>query len=278
VAVDERPVVCLGDNCLDLYLPPVDWVLVGGSCLNVSVRLARLGVRSSYVGAVGADRAGEIVLSELAAQVVDGSHVRVAEGATTAVTEIALEEGGERHFLHERYAIHETYAPSESDWSFVADARYVHASRLPQHLDRLLVLGASGARVSYDFSADPLPTRLDGLELVFVPHDRLPPGAAPAAAARELVRRGCTCAVVTMGAAGSLAATATESETAKALPLAFVRDTCGAGDAFIASFLTARLAGKPLAACLEDGAEAGAEACSILGAFPQAGVSTFANR
>jgi fructoselysine 6-kinase len=278
VAVAERPVVCVGDNCLDLYLPPVDRVLVGGSTLNVAVGLARRGLRTAYVGPVADDRAGEAVLSSLAAQGLDASHVRVAEGQATAVTEIALEEAGERRFLRESYAIHEAYAPSDDEWEFIARARFIHASRLPHQLARLVSLGRDGARVSYDFSVDPLPTKLDGLELVFVPHDRLQPGADPAESARDLVGRGCACAVVTLGAEGSLAATATERAAVSAVPLDSIVDTCGAGDAFIAAFIAALLAGRPLEARLGEGAQAGAEACSILGAFPQEALPQLALR
>jgi fructoselysine 6-kinase len=57
--------------------------------------------------------------------------------------------------------------------------------------------------------------------------------------------------------------------TAPAVPVADVVDTCGAGDAFIAAFLVSRLAGASLAACLRAGAEAGARACTFVGAFPQ---------
>jgi fructoselysine 6-kinase len=209
------------------------------------------------------------VLSELVSQGVDSSHVRVVEGEATAETEIALGDGGERRFLRERYTIHETYDPGEKEWAFLAEARHVHASRLPRHLERLLSLGAEGVMVSYDFSVDELPARLDGLEIAFLPHDRLDPGADPKRAAHELVEHGCHCAVVTLGAEGSIAATASDDSAVPARPLASVVDTCGAGDAFIAAFIAARIEGKYLQACLEEGAAAGAEACSYIGAFPQ---------
>jgi sugar/nucleoside kinase (ribokinase family) len=48
-----------------------------------------------------------------------------------------------------------------------------------------------------------------------------------------------------------------------------VIDTCGAGDAFIGSFLSMRLAGRTLNECLAAGSHAGATACSFVGAFPQ---------
>jgi fructoselysine 6-kinase len=128
--------------------------------------------------------------------------------------------------------------------------------------------------VSYDFSAGHIPPQLDGLAIAFIPGELLPAGADPAASACELVDRGCSCAVVTLGSKGSVAATADEEEGVSAAPLASVLDTCGAGDAFIAAFIVGRLAGRTLRECLAVGAEAGAEACSIVGAFPQRGAQT----
>ena len=210
------------------------------------------------------------MLALLAEHGLTTSHVRRVEGARTAVTDILLEPGGERRFLHEDYAIQEGYAPSEADWDWLARADRVHSSRMPDHLDRLRALGASGIGVSYDFTTDPVPERLDGLDVAFVPDEALG-GRDPGEAARDLVARGAACAVVTLGERGAIAATAERSERVAAVPVANVVDTCGAGDAFVAAFLAERLAGAPLRACLAAGAGDGAAACLHLGAIEQAG-------
>src|SRR5205823_6979216 len=137
--------------------------------------------------------------AELSRQGVHAGGVSRVAGAATALTEIALEGKGERRFVHESYAIHERFNPREEEWASLTGARHVHATRMPRHLERLRSLGASGAHVSYDFLVDPLPERLEGFELVFLPHDALPPDSDPAQAARELVERGCTCAIITLG-------------------------------------------------------------------------------
>lgn len=263
-------VACVGDCCLDVYLAPVGRVLVGGSCLNVAVGLQLRGVEAAYTGPIGDDAAGLRVLALLSDCGVDASHARRVTGARTAVTDILLEAAGERRFLHEDYAIQESYAPSEDDWAWLAAIGVVHSSRMPQHLEHLRALGASGARVSYDFTTDPVPDRLDGLDVVFVPAEALR-GRQPAEAAADLVARGAACAVVTRGALGALAATREAIDEVAAVPLGGVVDTCGAGDAFIAAFLAERLAGASLEACLAAGAHAGAAACTHLGAVVQQG-------
>jgi fructoselysine 6-kinase len=263
-------VACLGDCCLDVYVEPVGRVLVGGSCLNVAVGLGRHGVAASYAGPIGDDAAGERVLALLAEHGLDAERVRRVPGCRTAVTDILLEPGGERRFLREDYAIQQAYAPSEAEWEWIAATGVVHSSRMPAQLARLRALGHAGARVSYDFTTDSVPAQLSGLDVAFVPDEALA-GQTPAEAARTLVARGATCAVVTQGERGAVAATADGSEHVEAVPVARVVDTCGAGDAFMAAFLAARLAGASLRACLQSGAIDGAAACLHLGAIEQAG-------
>ena len=84
--------------------------------------------------------------------------------------------------------------------------------------------------------------------------------------------RGASCAVVTRGERGAVAATADALEYVEAVPVARIVDTCGAGDAFVAAFLAERVGGATLRACLAAGATAGAAACRHLGAIEQPGV------
>lgn len=258
-------VVCVGDSTIDRYVEPLGADLVGGSCVNVAVALSSAGVRSAYVGPVGADAAGEAIVAELEAHGVDVSRVTVMSGEETAVTEIELLADGDRRFLSETYGIFDGYEPDPATWQFVTSARYVHTSRLPRVLDRLLA--GSGPTVSCDFSVWEPPRQLDGVDVAF----RSAHGADDAALvalAEETRSRGADVAVVTAGAGGSAAATADGTFRQPAVPAGVV-DTTGAGDAFIAAFLERRLARSPIPHCLAAGARAGAAACASLGAFPQ---------
>ena len=223
-----------------------------------------------YAGPIGDDAAGERVLALLAAHGLERGRVRLVPGARTAVTDILLEPGGERRFVREDYAIQESFVPSEEDWAWVARTGAVHSSRLPAELARLRALGRAGTHVSYDFTTDALPERLDGLSVAFVPDEALGEHD-PAEAARALVERGAQCAVVTRGERGAVAATAEEVREVEAVPVVPVVDTCGAGDAFVAAFLARRLAGASLETCLAAGASGGAAACLHLGAIAQQG-------
>jgi fructoselysine 6-kinase len=262
--------VCFGDNTIDRYLEPIGLDLVGGSSLNVAVGLVRHGIAAAYVGPVGDDQAGALVLAELAAQGVDGAQVAVLPDLPTAVTKILSLPDGDRAFVSERYEIFASYEPDAAAWASIVAARHVHTSCLPHLFDRLRDSAVNeGFRLSCDFSTSELPVALDGLDLAFrsagnstdVEH-----GLKLAAAALE---RGASAAVVTLGVAGSVAVTPRRSTRQDAIAVESVVDTCGAGDAFIAAYLQRWLTGATIDDCLLAGAKAGAQACKALGAFPQ---------
>jgi fructoselysine 6-kinase len=80
--------------------------------------------------------------------------------------------------------------------------------------------------------------------------------------------RGAHLAVILRGPKGSLASTGDDVQSGAALPVD-VRDTTGAGDSFIAGFLSAHLARRPLAECLAQGHSSAAHTCRIFGGFAQ---------
>src|SRR4029079_5495593 len=84
----------------------------------------------------------------------------------------------------------------------------------------------------------------------------------------QTLARGARLAVILRGANGSLAAQGDAYHRGQALPVD-VRDTTGAGDSFIAGFLSAHLVGKPLADCLASGHSSAAHVCRIFGGFSQ---------
>jgi fructoselysine 6-kinase len=67
--------LALGDNTIDTY---VDRKLQypGGNPVSVAVMTKRLGVESHYLGCVGSDECGDLLLSSLAAEGVERPRVR----------------------------------------------------------------------------------------------------------------------------------------------------------------------------------------------------------
>lgn len=257
----------VGDNCIDRYLPPMGDCLVGGNAVNVAVQLARLGRGVSYFGAVGDDRAGDAVRAALLANGVGTAGLRLCPGEPTARTDIETLADGDRRFLFESFGACAGYRPGEEDLGRLRRMSHVHMGWLKGAVALRRALAGCGAVLSQDLSVNNTPEELDpaGLDIVFGSAE---PQQALAESER-LLARGARLAVVTMGAAGSMARDGARLVRADAAA-ATVIDTTGAGDAFIAGFLDAHAKRLTLQECLERGAVAGAAACRHRGGFPQA--------
>src|SRR6187455_166763 len=73
---------------------------IGGNAANVSMNLARLGVRVGAVGCVGRDPFGQFAIDTLHGGGVDVRGVRVLDGVPTAATLIVNVKGEDRRFIH----------------------------------------------------------------------------------------------------------------------------------------------------------------------------------
>jgi fructoselysine 6-kinase len=255
----------VGDNCLDAFLDK-NLVTVGGNALNVAAHWRRAGWDARYFGAVGDDPEGDLVLAEIAAAGLDPADVERRAG-DTAVT-LLRGEAGDRRFLHEALGVGERFAPSPERYAAAAAADWVH---LGTNADSELVrrLSADGVRFSIDLSTAPFALPLAGVPMVFASGPE--PAEAPVGPLLAALRdAGARQVVVTCGRAGAFFDDGESVRHVEALAVEVV-DTCGAGDSFIAAFLTAfnfeqRDAGAALAAATH----AAALTCTHLGGFPQA--------
>jgi fructoselysine 6-kinase len=258
----------IGDNCVDRYLPPIGRDLAGGNALNVAAGLAAAGLPTAYVGAIGDDAEGKLVLAEAGAMGIDMSRVVVAPGHT-GVTTITVTPEGERIFESEVLGTSGTFRPSDEATAFLATRSWVHATGPGNIVEALEAVAATGARVSYDVSQPPRTERFEALAPVLEVAFLSAAGADAAEAAdlaREAIRRGARSAVVGRGRHGCLMLAGGELVEQPALP-ARVVDTLGAGDALIAGVIAALLEGAPPAAAVARGARAAAAACGQVGAW-----------
>jgi fructoselysine 6-kinase len=260
-------VATVGDNCIDRYLA-LRQSTVGGNAVNVGVQLVRLGLAAAYFGAVGDDAAGVRVLAALRDNGIDTAHTRVSKGRT-AYTDIAFGDGGDRIIAYEEMGVCAGYRPDVSEVDRLLRFSHVHIGWLDDGGAVKQSLAAGGTSVSQDLSVtSPAPgRRAEGLAVAFA-------SAGPSVGegetlAARLVAEGARIAVVTCGAAGSLAFDGAITARTDAR-LVEVVDTLGAGDTFIAGFLAARLGRGSLQSSLEAGRDLAAATCRHLGGFPQA--------
>lgn len=260
---------CVGDNCIDRIGPPVSRDLVGGNAVNVAVQGARLGLRSSYFGAIGNDPEGVLVRSALEAEGIDLTGL-VVRAMPTALTSIGIDDRGDRHILSESFGACAGYRPDDTAMARIAAASHCHIGWLDDGGALLAGLLSLHRRplLSRDVSinAGPEDLAVKGLDIAFasVPGER----DAAVAKARGLIDQGAAMAVVTRGGAGALALREGHFVEVDATP-AHVVDTTGAGDSFIAGFLSMWLTMPALGDALECGARTAARTCEHAGGFSQ---------
>ena len=258
-------VATLGDNCIDVYAPPVSASAVGGNALNVAVNLSRRGLQVEYLGAVGKDPRGLRVRRALANAHVGSSRVQIVNGRT-GTSRIRLATDGGWLLEQEDLGVCGPYRPSSDDLKFLASQDHVHCAQLHGFGHLLEELARSGISVSYDFSTNYEVQPLEGLGIAFFSLPAAAAGAEPIL--RRVVRSGAQLAVGTWGSKGSVAFDG-EVLSHVAAPSITAVDTVGAGDSYIAAFIHARLLGKSVRECQWAGSQAGATTCSHLGAWVQ---------
>lgn len=261
----------VGDNCIDRYLPPVGLSTVGGNAVNVAVHLSAMGHRVAYYGAVGNDDDGRRTVAALRGKGVATGRVRADPRGRTAITDIRSGPGGARTIAFEDFGVCRGYRPDAAEVAELLRKRHVHIGWLDDGGDLRRALARGGAGVSQDLSVntDPHHAVAEGLGIAFA-------AAASWSEAEALLARtlaaGARVAVVTCGAAGSMASDGRVSARAGVAPVEAI-DTLGAGDTFIAAFLDRHVRGADLQACLEAGRDAAAVTCAHFGGFRQEAVA-----
>lgn len=262
----------------------------GGSGANTAAWLAHAGAAVDLLAAVGIDLAGEERVAELTDAGVGCSCVVWSRTSPTG-TIIVLTDGVHRTFVTDRGANHELQ-PSDVDdaLAVLPDLAHLHLSGYtlldpscrPAGLRALAAAATHGLSTSVDAaSAEPL-RRADpaqflswvrGADLLLANLDeaRVLTGMkddSPEAVAAALSRSAPE-AVVKLGPDGAVWARGDEVRSVPAVPTEVV-DTTGAGDAFAAGLLVARLAGADAEAALQAAVRLGAVAVSHVGGRPPA--------
>jgi fructoselysine 6-kinase len=262
--------IALGDNCIDRLTGAVTADLVGGNAVNVAVQAAMLGLRVAYCGAVGptGEADGDRVLAALAEKGVDVSLVE-RRTRPTSVTCLSVAPDGNRTILTEDFGACAGWGPNAARLRALSAARHVHIGWLQDGGHARRVLARDGVSLSQDVSVNAAPEDL-GVEGLTIAFASLPEAQADQAEARaaDLVAQGAKGAVVTLGARGSLALIGGQTFRAEAPAISPV-DTTGAGDAYIAGFLTARLNGADVPMAMAAGHTCAAACCGHPGGFPQ---------
>lgn len=260
-------IAAMGDNVVDCYLARGE-MYPGGNCLNVSVYVSRFGGRSAYVGAIGKDRAGDLICTALASERVDITRLRRLEGATAYC--LIGHRNADRIFLDFDLGV-SVFTPTQEDLDFLSGFQAVHIGQ-SSGLDPWVAAVSSKSLLSYDFSTrrEPGHRREIGpyCYLACVSGDGLDEKELAAIAA-ELLACGSKWVLVTRGRAGAVLHGDTVSYRTPARLVKPV-DTLGAGDTFIARTLFGLLKKEQPQDILGHAADAAAATCQYYGAIGHA--------
>ena len=285
-------VTVIGSANLDLVVPvpripaPGETVLAaadavrhpGGKGLNQAVAAARAGARTAFVGAVGSDRAGSLLLQALREAGVATEAVERHEGRDSGAAHITVRPDGENAIV--------VVAGANGGWSALGPAArtavedgtvllaqlevdlaaVASASSLARGRGRTVVLNA--APVPADREA--VLALLDLVDVLVVNRGEAAALARlddPEAAARSLADRGRD-VVVTLGREGALLVARDGSTRRVGAPGVPAVDTTGAGDAFAGTLAAATALGADLPVALRRACAAGALAVQVAGAVP----------
>ncbi|MDJ0345821.1 PfkB family carbohydrate kinase [Streptomyces sp. H10-C2] len=227
-----------------------------GGIANMATALARLGLRTSLAAAFGDDMYGDYCWDSLAAgEGIDLSLSRRIPGWHSPVT-VSMAYEGERTMVSHG---HEAPPPEEPAPECPPPALACVASLEPGGPGQEWIAHAArhGSRIFADVGWDDSgrwdPADLADLEhcAAFLPNAteamHYTRSDCPRAAARKLAEL-VPLVVVTLGAKGAYAVESSTGETAE-VPALMIEalDPTGAGDVFVAGFVTGSLAGWPLA-------------------------------
>lgn len=271
-----RGVLCSGSINYDIVVRPVEapqWgtttfvdtleFQVGGNGANTSLALATLGIAARLAGAIGSDEPGRYLLSKLRAAGVDTRGVAPC-AEPTSTTIVMINGAGDRKFLNRPGSSAAAFTdPLTFDPGLADGMAHFHMASLfilprlrhsaPETLRRAR---AAGLGTSLDTTWDPLGQWMDALapclphlDYLFMNEDeaRMATGSQdPAVAAREVLGRGVRTAVMKLGGRGCAIFTGAEEIRVPAFDVECI-DTTGAGDSFVAGFLSVLMRGGTLA-------------------------------
>ncbi|MEI5583604.1 MULTISPECIES: PfkB family carbohydrate kinase [unclassified Agromyces] len=264
-------VATVGDNTIDRYVGDESARYVGGNAFNVAAQLAGHGYRVGYFGAVGPDPDGRTIARGLRRARIDPTGL-VTRAGRTAVTTIRVDDG-DRVFEHEEFGVTAAYFPRDAHIALLAKMRWAHVGMLPRADELRARLAALRLTRDRGRSHGPIVSQdcavADGFADLDVAFGSVGELGDAATWASEALASGARSAVVTRGAAGAIATDGERWFEQRAIPIDVV-DTTGAGDAFIAGFISARVEGLPMPAALSRGAHWAAAACTHPGGWPLA--------
>lgn len=261
---------------------------IGGAESNVAVALRRLGTSVTWVGRVGADSLGDLVLRELMAEGLDVDCGRDPAAPTGLMIKERRTNETARVWYYRAGSAGSHLSPEDVPEGKIAAARLLHITGITPALSASAAAAVqaavncaktAGTLVSFDLNyrsalwprgaaAESFTALARQADVVFAGDDEaaIVVGEAddPLELARRLAELGPGQVVIKLGAHGCVALVDGQEYRQNAVPVRAV-DTVGAGDAFVGGYLAELLDGQPVWQRLLTAVRTGAYACLVSG-------------
>ncbi len=259
-----------GEAPVERYTP-----FPGGSAANTIYGLAKLGVRTGLVGAVGNDEEGRLLLEDLKAVAVDTEKIKV-KGDSRTGTAFCLADRRGRRAIYISPGANSLLTRQDIDLGYINQAKILHLSsfindkqfdiqkELVSSLAPSLKLSFAPGAIYASKGIDGLAPLLKRTHILFANQNEIRQltGEEFRGGARQCLKQGCHIVAITLGkgvtylkSRAKIASCYITSEDkeffieAERMDKKLIADTIGAGDAFAAGFLWGVLQGKELEEC-----------------------------
>ncbi len=254
----------------------------GGDAVNAAISMARLGLKTTICAALGKDSAALLVKDELAKDGVDCSYLYESEDVYTASPVLLIDSEGERHIIRVPDNGNQFFTESMVSDELLEKSRHLHlaSANVLRSLDgkplgRLFARAKEkGLTTSLDASYDRSGNWMKNIEDALHYCDIFIPSLQEAAiyAGSEDLDKICSFFSayplkifgIKLGEKGVLVTDFKETWKQATLYHGTPVDTTGAGDAFLAGFVSAWLKGYDIPSCASIGS---AQSYSVLGAI-----------
>mgnify|MGYP001953967410 CR=1 FL=1 len=269
----DADVVTIGESMI-LFQPMTDGPLssshlfmksVAGAESNVAIGLVRMKKKVRWISRVGSDPFGHMILSTLAGEGIDVSHVIKDEEAPTGIYFKEFKGYGDPNvYYYRKFSAFSRFSPEDVRPEWFDGARHLHVTGITPALgpktaefirEVMKLARQKGLSISYDPNlrrklwseerAKEVLSSLVPLCDIFLPgieEAQFLAGSLDVSdLGKKLLEMGAKLVVIKLGEKGSIGFFSNHTVTAPPFPVDRIVDTVGAGDAFAAGLLSALL-------------------------------------
>ncbi len=261
-------VVCIGNVNIDVivytdHIPGPDestyalnlTISPGGSAANTAVGISRLGLKSGFIGRVGDDPYGQLLIKAFIEEGVDTSCIEIDNTGSTGFVIVLVDRSSVRRIIRWP-GVNLNLSSLDIDEEYIRKARAIHASGVKINVVYSIVNLCDRYKLTFCWDPGLIAIReklnniadiLSKTSILFISEveSKMLVGTSNVdEAILKILNAGVKIVAVKAGARGSYVAFNSNIHYIPAVKIKPVIDTTGAGDAYAAAFIVQTLRGK----------------------------------